>query len=96
MLARQVVHKKTQLDIEVQFVCFRVKFADLCDILKRLYARPAGVVFSYLAEGNEVVVESEEDFMRCKEVRTDLTLHPPLRTPTPGPHPKPQTPIPEP
>jgi len=57
--------------VEVQFVDFRVKYADFCDILQRLYGRPTAVAFSYLLHGEEVVVRSEEDFTRCKEVIED-------------------------
>ena len=57
--------------VEVQFVDFRVKYRDFCDILQRLYGRPAAVTFSYLLHGEEVVLQSEEDFTRCKEVIED-------------------------
>ena len=57
--------------VEVQFVDFRVSYRDFCDILKRLYARTKAVAFSYTLNGEEVVVLSEEDFTRCKEVVED-------------------------
>ena len=57
--------------VEVQFVDFRVKYRDFCDILQRLYGRPSAVTFSYLLHGEEVVLHSEEDFTRCKEVIED-------------------------